>query len=312
MNISIIVPIYNSESYIKACIESVVSQMTEGIELLLIDDGSTDQSPDICQMYCQTYDFISYVRKDNSGQGESRNLGIQLANGKYILFLDSDDELSQDALSSFLPFIDEDVDVVVSDMTKIYESHEILFKNYINFNQKPNINLMLSHPGPVAKLIKRELLIKHHVYFEVGKIFEDLLFNVKLGLFSSKVYYLPQSTYKYFIRKKSTMQSSKYEPKFDDIYAVMDSIYDTLIEHPLENEYLHIEHLLYSASLRALKYANTNSITNKNVMLLKERFPKYRKNPYLKLKSKKFQIVVMLLNFRLYSIIKWMLRKRGE
>lgn len=311
MQLSIIIPIFNSEPYIESCIKSILKQRIHEMEVLLIDDGSTDQSSSICQFYTEEYDFIHYIRKENSGQGDTRNLGIQHAQGRFILFLDSDDELHEKALAHFLPFLNQDIDVVVSDIEKVTDSKRIYFKNYIDFKSSAAINLMLSHPGPVAKLIRRDLLIRNEIFFESGKIFEDLLFNVKLGLNAQSVHYLHAITYYYFIRKKSTMQSEHYEAKFNDIYDVMNTIDNLLIHHELESEFLHIEHLLYSASLRALRYPKTDERVKENVERVKKRFPNYIKNPYLKYKSIKFRFIVLLLNSQFFGIVRRLVKKRG-
>ncbi|MBE5816716.1 MAG: glycosyltransferase family 2 protein [Clostridiales bacterium] len=100
--ISLIVPVYNCEGFLEPCLESIIAQDFADAEILLIDDGSTDKSPDICKAYAERDSRIRYIRKENTGVAHTRNIGISLAKGKYLMFSDSDDTLEGDALSSFV------------------------------------------------------------------------------------------------------------------------------------------------------------------------------------------------------------------
>ena len=100
--LSFIVPVYNCERFLEPCLKSIIAQDFPDAEILLIDDGSTDSSPKICQTYAQRDSRIRYIRKDNTGVAHTRNIGISLARGKYIMFSDSDDTLEGDSFKSFV------------------------------------------------------------------------------------------------------------------------------------------------------------------------------------------------------------------
>ena len=103
--ISIVIPVYNVEEYLEVSIDSVLNQDYVNLEVILVDDGSTDHSPQICDSYADSNDNVKVVHKENAGQGEARNSGLDIARGEYIFFLDSDDTIQRNTLSLFVDFI---------------------------------------------------------------------------------------------------------------------------------------------------------------------------------------------------------------
>ena len=98
IKVSVIIPVYNVEHYLEDCVDSILRQTLQGINIILIDDGSTDLSGEICNRYAEEYSNIQVVHKKNEGQGVARNVGVSMADGEYIYFMDSDDLLQEDAL----------------------------------------------------------------------------------------------------------------------------------------------------------------------------------------------------------------------
>ena len=256
--ISIIIPVYNVEQYLKACLDSVVNQTLKDIEIIIINDGSPDNSDKIINEYISKHKNIIYIKDTNHGQGHARNEGIKLAKSKYIMFLDSDDTLELDILEKMYDIIEEEnSDVVVSDINKIVNGEKQYFKNYYNYSDKDNINFMLSHAGPVAKLYKKELFIKNNINFLENVYYEDLAMTPILSIYTNKITYLQLPLYNYLIRDNSTMKQKEFNPKIDNIFKVINHIEKEINKraknkYNQEIEYLHIEHLLYSASLRYL------------------------------------------------------------
>ena len=125
--ISIIVPIYNAEKYLVECLESVVNQTYKNFELILVNDGSTDSSKEICEKYAQEYGNIIFINKDNTGVSDSRNIGLAKANGDYIIFLDSDDYLDKTTL-----------DLCVNEIS-LFE-YDLLTFGYIRFDDSNKLN----------------------------------------------------------------------------------------------------------------------------------------------------------------------------
>lgn len=124
--ISIIVPVYNVEKYLCRCMESLLDQCISNYEIILIDDGSKDSSPQICDEYARKFDFIKVLHKENEGLGYARNSGISMAKGSYIAFIDSDDSVSNDHFLKLLNMAKkEHADVCLGGMTDIYEKSKV-------------------------------------------------------------------------------------------------------------------------------------------------------------------------------------------
>ncbi len=307
MKVSVIVPVYNTEKYLEKCLDSIVNQTYKDIEIIVINDGSTDNSFKIINKYVDKYPNIVYKEITNHGQGYARNLGIKLSSGDYIMFLDSDDYVNVDIISKMINKIGT-CDVVVCDIYKVIGNELVNFKNYYNYF-KDNINLMLSHPGPVAKLYKKEVI--KNVSFLENVYYEDLSFTPVISLNVNKVCYINEYLYYYVIHANSTMLKKEFNEKINSIFKVMDYLKDKLKSYPEELEYLHIEHLLYSATLRYLDYDNTQKYLKKiNDIMIK--YPNWRKNKYYKMKSYKFKLVCYLAYKKRYKILKLLKKVSGK
>ena len=187
---SIIVPIYNVERYLEQCIESVIAQDYQNYELILVDDGSPDNSIDICIKYAKKYKNIIVIHKTNGGLSDARNAGIQIARGEYLMFLDSDDYWEgKTALTEIKNIItNSSPDLIIYDMAYLYNkeieyyisSKDDLTGNYLKdfiFLTQRNIY----RPTACNKIIKRAILIENHLLFKFGISHEDLEWSFKLA-----------------------------------------------------------------------------------------------------------------------------------
>ncbi len=310
IKVSVIVPVYNVEEYLEKCLESLVNQTLKDIEIIVVNDGSPDNSQKIIDRYKEKYHNIISIEDINHGQGYARNKGISLAKGKYIMFLDSDDTVELTILEKMYNIIEKQkVDVVISDINKIINNQKIYFKNYLEYNSKDNINLMLSHPGPVAKLYKKELFIKNNISFLEKVYYEDLAMTPILSIYVNKVCYIKEPLYNYLIRNNSTMTQTKFNPKLDDIFTVLKYLEQEFNirsknKYSDELEYLYIEHLLYSASLRYLNYNIYKDRINKIVNIIKRKYPNWNRNIYYQKKSNKFKLVCNLVYKKQFTLLK--------
>ena len=310
IKVSVIVPVYNVEPYLEKCLDSLVNQTLKNIEIICINDGSPDNSQKIIDKYKNRYSNIVSIEDTNHGQGYARNKGINLAKGKYIMFLDSDDTLELDILSKMCDIIEKkNSDVVVSDINKIINDQKVHFKNYHHYSNKDNINLMLSHPGPVAKLYKKEIFLKNNIKFLEKVYYEDLAMTPILSIYIDKVSYVEEPLYNYLIRDNSTMKQTTFNSKIDDIFKVLVHLEKEFQKrsnnkYNEELEYIYIEHLLYSASLRYLNYDLYKDRINKIINIIKNKYPNWKNNKYLKLKSYKFKLVCSLVYNKKYLILK--------
>lgn len=184
MLFSIILPIYNVEKYLRECIDSVLSQSFTDYEIILVDDGSTDSSGAICDEYAQKHPFINVVHKSNSGLSEARNVGLEAALGEYIIFIDSDDYISDnDFLLDISKKIPEN-DLVLYKFSKFYdESGKTLpcsftmpdISNAENLSEK--IKMLVKNDAfycaAWTKCIRKTILTENKIYFESGLLSED-------------------------------------------------------------------------------------------------------------------------------------------
>ena len=122
--ISVIVPVYNSERYLEDCIDSLLNQSCEDIEILFVDDGSTDSSCEICRKYERIYRRIKYIRKSNGGVSSARNMGLEIAEGEYVTFVDSDDYLADNILKTAINILyDESLDLIMWNAIKVIDNN---------------------------------------------------------------------------------------------------------------------------------------------------------------------------------------------
>ena len=122
--ISIIVPIYKVENYLIRCIESIVCQTYENIEIILVDDGSPDKCPMICDEWAKKDERIKVIHKKNGGLSDARNAGIVIAQGEFLLFVDSDDYIEKDLCESCMNVMDEDIDIVAFNYRRVYDTYD--------------------------------------------------------------------------------------------------------------------------------------------------------------------------------------------
>lgn len=223
MMVSVIVPIYNAEKYLSQCIESVVSQSYQNWELLLIDDGSEDQSRIICETYSCKDSRIKVIKKKNTGVSDTRNVGLDIARGKYVVFLDSDDYwCNQYFLEEFVSYAEiDDLDVVRGEYIEVDSSGEIIRASPFYENKKKysgeivdNITfqrkIVLGEYFSVLCLYKKDYIA--NLRFNTNRVFlEDAVFYMSLFQKSGRLLYLAKKFYSY--RKHSEGVSVKYVPQ---------------------------------------------------------------------------------------------------
>lgn len=232
--ISIVVPVYNVEKYLAECVESLLSQSYTNIEIILVDDGSTDNSLSLCYNYQKNDERIRTYAKNNEGLGLTRNYGISKATGKYICFVDSDDYLFSDAIESMYKVALESNADVISANTVYKEMPMDVCIQEGEYNSERIHHYLMNHimgnyPGKkdaytytaTAKLYKLETLKKHRIQFpsERKLIWEDLVFSTSLFPKCEKIYIMHKPVYYY--RYNDSSLTHKYVPgKFEKIITL--------------------------------------------------------------------------------------------
>lgn len=189
--ISVIVPIYNAEKWLNRCVDSILAQVFTDFELLLIDDGSTDGSGTICDMYRCLGERIRVFHKPNGGVSSARNLGIKEALGEYISFVDADDTVSTDLLGNLFSKMKEGADLSISSFkTNDIESKYFLLNDQIIESKEEAVSLILPNAicGPLGKLYKTDIIRSHNLRFhEDISIGEDCIFNAEYMIHCNKI-----------------------------------------------------------------------------------------------------------------------------
>lgn len=307
--ISIIVPVYNSEKYLSRCLESLVNQTIKDIEIVVVNDGSTDDSQKIIDGYAEKYPGkIKKIYKQNGGQASARNLGIKNATGEFIAFVDSDDYVELDAYENIVKYmIDKNLDIICFDFYEIIDDEKKELKHYfINNEVSSDRKYIISEAGPCNKVIRTSLLIDNKLEFLENRIYEDLAMIPVLGKYTSKIEFLDKKLYYYVIHNNSTMRQVSYNKKIEDIFFVVDKLYNDFIEtdYKVELEYIYIEHLLHAASLRFLEFKEGEGNIYKIAKIMKEKFPKWRKNKYYRMQSWKYKIICNLAYYKNIKLLK--------
>ena len=229
MKLSIIIPVYNAEKYLKQCLESVLKQSDEQIEVIVVNDGSTDSSIRICEKYAEKYNNIKLINKDNEGVSKARNIAIQQAQGEWVTFLDADDMLQENALV-VLNELDDNVDVLLCDYSKGHVKNEsdiskkeipseLLMKSILNIPlyiteiRKHSYKIdSVSNWTCWGKFFRTKMIKDNQIMFPEGITHgEDLLFCYQIYKSAPKVYYCP--IYLYFYRTNNESVSLTFNPR---------------------------------------------------------------------------------------------------
>ncbi|MBR2871312.1 MAG: glycosyltransferase [Clostridia bacterium] len=220
--ISVIVPVYNTEKYLNRCVDSILCQTYSNLELILVNDGSTDNSLDICNQYKAKDNRVKVIDKENGGLSSARNAGLDVATGDYIAFCDSDDYLPNDAYESLIKAISTTDGAIANGMyVRASESGELTKSKVIHEKDedippKDFLKELLMHVGDVSmctKLIPRNLI--GDLRFPEGILNEDLVFMVNLLKKVTIIKFVGRLCYYYFVRQNSI--SSKYGKAFEDM-----------------------------------------------------------------------------------------------
>lgn len=229
--ISVIIPVYNAEKTIVKCIESIVNQTYKNIDIIIIDDGSKDNSYVICNKIAENYNNIKVYTQENSGVSKARNEGLKLADGEYVTFVDADDYLEQDdAYEKMMAFYKENFDLVMCGTTQSKKIEKDMF-----FIKNDNLNYLFDknyYRGFVANKIYKSIIIqKNNILFdEEIAILEDLLFNYQYMLNCNKTVYLKEKLYHYSINVDSALHK-----KIDKKYFSVTNACEKLLELANDN-----------------------------------------------------------------------------
>ena len=294
MLISVIIPVYNVEKYLRTCIDSVLAQDFNDYEIILIDDGSPDNSGAICDEYAEKYNFISVIHQENKGQGGARNTGIDAARGDYILFLDSDDFILPNAFSYLSNLMaGKDLDIVCFGRKIVLENGETDSYYYPLDSEEKILNSreyllhFINDSFTTNKFFRTSLFKDNKIYFPDRRWYEELATVPKVILQSEKILITHQVFYGYLIRQDSIMHNNNIERNADMLVCVQNILEYCKQQNHFENyhnelEYLCILHVLILVTLRVASIDSKHKLLAEFYDFVKSYFPDFQKNPYLK------------------------------
>ena len=310
MRFSIIVPVYKTEKYLRQCVDSVLSQSFTDFELVLVDDGSPDGCPKICDGYAEKDGRVKVIHKTNGGLSSARNFGLDAATGEYVLFIDSDDFYRDagDLKKINDKLTEKPTDVLIFGYQKYFQLNSEFVEKPIS--EIPNGEddalkfLMQSHIFVASawnKVYRREFIEKNGLRFVVGQKSEDIEWCVKILLAKPVIGVLPQYIYVYRQQNENSITANITEKNIGDIYEVIskyaaeDSAY---IKHFLAVQYVQL--LAITNLVESKKIADILAGLKKLYGLLDYSwYPYVRKTS--KLKFLGFKIVRKMLGVKLYG-----------
>ena len=226
--LSIIIPIYNVEKYLEKCLESILSQgVNDKLEVICINDGTKDQSANILRSFKKRYPDIKIFEQKNIGLGATRNKGINLATGKYIMFVDSDDWIIDNTLAELLNILEYREDAIIEYKTLVFHEEKNLYTNYNTFLTRINNFLngtdYLETQNKIlltawSKIWKRAFIIKYDLTFTENVFFEDVSFSLPAYLKADKISNIDRFIYCYRLRKGSITKANIDKKFLTDFY----------------------------------------------------------------------------------------------
>ena len=234
--ISVIIPVYNVEKYLSQCVESILAQTYRNLEILLIDDGSPDNCPSLCDEYKQRDERIRVVHKQNGGLADARNCGLDIANGNYISFVDSDDWIEETTYEEMMAFVSQfDADIVCCAASRVRgeEEVELCFSYYetgtVLSGREVTKEILLDKIG--SQVVKGLYQKKcwDQVRFPIGRLYEDIPTTYKAFSSADKVAFLNKPFYKYRVNEESISHTAKPIKPYH-IYLGFKSHYECAVE----------------------------------------------------------------------------------
>jgi glycosyltransferase involved in cell wall biosynthesis len=236
---SIIIPSYNVSAYIEHCIESIINDYLNDYEVIIIDDGSTDDTYEKILPYTKKIDNISLYKTVNSGLSSTRNYGVDLAKGKYIVFIDGDDFILQGVLKDIYFFLkSNDVDIYITNMIEEFENNleykdiEIV-NNYTDYISKDDIITTVfsksSNTWPsVRYILKKEFVLKNNLRFQKNTLHEDVRWTTEIFLLAEKIYYSNQYYYVHRLFRTGSITTKMNIKRVFDVFYLVDYCLDLI------------------------------------------------------------------------------------
>lgn len=305
MKLSIIVPMYNVEQYIQQCLDSLVVQTLHDFEVLVVDDGSTDQGSVIVDKMIEKYpNIIKQLHKKNGGLSDARNYAIPFAKGQYIAFLDSDDYVEPTLYEKLVSKMDTGYDVVVTNIEYFYENGNPswIMKGLTDWKcESLSKRALLSPMFAWNKIYKAKYFTQDKVQYPLNTWYEDIPVTAPIFATTNNIGYLDETLIHYRQREGSIMSVTKGK-RLKEIFEIMKLVRNTFEELQLDKEYhdeleyLHIEHLRLYGMFRFIRSPLFDELYDLSDSCMEDNYPNWKQNKYVKNLSLKNRIFLKIFN----------------
>lgn len=317
MIFSVVIPVYNVKDYLPKCIDSVLAQDFDDYEIVLVDDGSTDgESGAICDRYAEANTArIRVIHKPNGGLGDARNVGIEAAQGEYVVFLDSDDYVDAGMLSALAAVIDRfHCDVIDFGLAVVHDGK--VTKQLVNdlphecaFTLDEVPQLLLALPNACMRCWKRSLFLDTGIRYPARVWYEDIRTTLKLFAAAKSICAIPDAFYYYVQREDSIMHTPNVKRNaeildaFDDLLGWYRSS-GLFAQYYNELSRLTVDHVLLAGSVRVLRIDPDSELLGRFQDYVQTQFPDYLDNPLLAQLSRSHKLILRLLRQRKYRTVR--------
>lgn len=280
--ISVIIPTYNSSKYINKCLDSVINQTYNNLEIILVNDCSTDNVEEIIVEYIKKDKRIKYFENEvNMGVGPTRNKGIANANGKYIYFLDSDDYINKDCIQELYNAIKEE-----DSFSCTTTGYKNIDGDIVTFSRSREELMLLEYPSVCLRLFNKRIIDEINLRFSNLRIGEDLEFVFKLLIYNNKVSFIDKPLFTYVIHKDSTIRT--YNKNQIAVLEVLENIEKFAKDQNRYKEfyeiieYVSVSHILVGAIKRIRGFLNYDEEDIKRCIdFVNNKYPNWRLNKYV-------------------------------
>lgn len=280
--LSVIIPVYNTAPYLRRCLDSICEQTYKNLEILCVNDGSTDESADILKEYEARDSRVTVIHKENGGLSSARNVALDSAHGELITGVDSDDYLLLDTYEKIIPKMTEEVDLlqygveVVAPPSPWAEEKRRYYRMPAEGLVQVTAGRVYSlHDSWCCKIMRRSIIEKYHIRFPEGLWYEDFCFKYMYMCFCRTVYIFPEKLYQRTLREDSIMGQTRVgNPKSLDRFATYDAVCAFLKENGLWKTRRRLVQLIYEASIRYAR-AYPSELQDRAKQLQKEFVQKY-------------------------------------
>ena len=321
--LTVMIPVYNIEKYLPKCLDSVIYPELSDYEIVIVNDGSTDGSLRLCESYAAKFpSLIRVITTENGGLGAARDVGINAAEGEYILFLDSDDYLSPNALPEMFEYLDRDFDMLFFDIRSVNEEGRLL--RYYHgcsiegeFSLESFPELLFEMPSAWNKIYRRSLFTENGIYYPGRVWFEDMYVTPKLYTLAKKLISVHRPWHNY-LQRSGSITNSKNSERNTEIIPAVDSMLEAYREAGLFEKYhAQLEYSsLYNQVITSIPRVNLidrkSDVQDRLFEDFKNKFPEYGKNPYLSTISGKYKLILFLIEHRMYFALNMLMSANNK